>query len=220
MSLFTKYLSIIQEAYGEKSKQKLNPIVKPDKSGRLTFTGKDVSRDVEEMNQFYGSGQYKPEYQSNLSPEEIENKLSKMKIAERGEDINKNQLITSPEDLLYKLRENPVLNSQQLETVYSNSSLSYAYLLHFKNKTKDITTDSKNKLEQSILSDATITIKYIVDVLGKRWKEKERKVYSIIQDIKETSENQSFSIDQILNSYELDHKQISKFKKLYPELEE
>ena len=229
MSLFNKYLTIIQEAFGDKIKDiraprggSNKPTVKPgwqyrDKDYRIETTP------------------YQPESEP-LSDEE-----SLKKLQDEDEERNKTKTLSSKDYKEY-LKQIQMMHSQTIDSKINeqnidiiakqkepltdeqkndiSNSISLSYLYSFYMNKKKIESNFKQSLENSILKDPRITIKYIVNVIGKKWDNAK----DLIMEIDDNVNNYNFSIEEILNSYNedgvlqelnLNDKEIQKFKKIY-----
>jgi hypothetical protein len=231
MSLFNKYLTIIQEAaIGKKIPLKVPP-AGPNKP---TLPGWKPPKHLEGMT---FPSYYKSEENINLSDKQAAEKAQSKEKQLSEKDILKNIKIEHDE-----LMKEHTLNQQNMKEIIDKRDLSYkeiqkisqspilSYLYTFYMKQKDKKIDSKNieNLETSILTSPRMIIKYIVNVIGKKWD----KAGDLINEIQDNIKIYNFSIEEILNSYNdesdsdeksqiqtlsIDNKDISKFEKIYPE---
>lgn len=172
MSLFTKYLSIIQEAYyGKKQKD------------QLTVSGKDVFNQEREINQLYVPGQYIPKDESNLSEKEIQKRIAEKEMEKEKREVyvdpeaeykKQQQLEITPQTLFGKLQKKKYLFQQsEMEQIYEDPELSYMYASS--NRFKEDEINIREKLESIISTDYEWALKYAINVLKSKWTGKFKK---------------------------------------------
>ena len=164
MSLFTKYLTIIQEAYYGKKDQ-------------LTVSGKDVFNQEKQINQLYVPGQYIPKDESNLSEKEIQKRIAEKEMEKEKREVyvdpeaeykKQQQLKITPQTLFGKLQNKKYFfQPLEMEQIYKDPELSYMYASSNRFKKDEI--NIREKLESIISTDYEWALKYAINVLKSKW---------------------------------------------------
>jgi hypothetical protein len=232
MSLFNKYLTIIQEA--KIVREKISKNYSDDRSERRGILTIPMSshHDLERQDQIYRnlatSKAYQFKDEENLSDYEIQQRIQSDLLKRKEKEIQayvdpeaelkakKAKIIYSNADLSIKLKNNITIDMKQ---VYEDPSFSYTYTeyMYTKGKEKEIDDNTKEKLENSILRNSTYYLKYTVLTQGK-WSDKNRfkanqTIVSTLQDIKKKYPCRVSNKLQFV--YELSLPEIDYFKEKY-----
>jgi hypothetical protein len=230
MSLFNKYLIIIQEA--KIVREKVSRNYKDDRSERRGILTIPMSsyHDLERQDQIYRnlatSKAYQFKDEENLSDYEIQQRIQSDLLKRKEKEIEpyvdpeaelkakKAKIIYSDVDLAIKLKKNLQVDMKQ---IYKDPSLSYTYIEYMNENKKEIDDNTKEELEKSILSDPTYYLKYTVLTQGK-WSDKNRLkanklIVSTLQDIKKTYPGRVSNKLQFV--YDLSLLEIDYFKEKY-----
>jgi hypothetical protein len=232
MSLFNKYLTIIQESnkrekeYIPRSNRDLS-----EKKGILTapmlsFYDLERQKNREEILKSKIHKPYEFKDEPNLSDYEIQQRIQSNLDKQKEKEIQpyvdpeaefkakKAKMIHNDIDLAVKLKNDITIDMEQ---VYNDPDLSFTYMQHVYQYEKTIDKDIKEKLEASILSNTTYSLKYTV-LSENGWLKKDKfneLISDILEDIKNNFEKKEFS--KVLKSkYELKDSEIKYFKKKYP----
>ena len=173
MSLFKKYLTIIQEATYNKNKQ--------EKSGGKLSVQFDPDKFERELN-YPKTYEFKGDEYTNLSDEEIQQK----EIERQKEVFNTVIQNVDPEEKYKKMKADQIdsqtlsgklmirnysFDSNQKRIIFSNAEYAYIYALHFKNNIKKekfnkyITKEDFEKIEDTISKNYEYSLLYANNVL-------------------------------------------------------
>jgi hypothetical protein len=229
MSLFNKYLTIIQES--QKVRMHVGRSYKDpnEKKGALSNPMRsyyDIEREKERYHNLITSKPYKFEDEENLSDYEIQQRIQSNLDKQKEKEIQpyvdpeaefkakKAKMIHNDIDLVMKLKNDIPVDIIQ---IYKSPSLSFTYIKYMNERKKTIDKDIKEKLEESILLDPIYSLKYTV--LSKNgWLEKDRShklISDTLEDVKNNFEKKEFS-NVLKSRYELNDSEIKYFKKNYP----
>jgi hypothetical protein len=208
MSLFNKYLTIIQEATKNRVPLYTKDYHRNTKGeDKLTIQGRVLSDENEMTFPSQYSGE-RPEFTQTIDPYAEYNK-------QKEDDIDDTKLFG-------KIKSKLDLKLDQMEKIYEKPSLSYLYVQYFKPTDKSII----EKLEKSILKDFKFIVKYesLLKLLKKEWSTNDNK--EIAEEIIKDQINEIIKypkmgkIDEQLKNQELDNDDIKYLKERYLEVEE
>jgi hypothetical protein len=172
MSLFTKYLTIIQEAYyGKKPRGKsseyLTVPIRPERE-EPAYIPQAYKFDDDDLSHLSDKELQERELERRKSNEE-----PKQKYVDPYEEYNRQKRDEiNIQTLSGKLLSNPHFNEIQKIKIFNDPELAYTYALHFKNnivrrdfKVNTITLDELKDIEKTISKNYEYSSKYAENVL-------------------------------------------------------